>query len=254
MNRGMNRGMNCGMNREMSGEIRQACIQVDRPLSRTRRFRLLALPATAIVVVIAAAMAFAIFQPIRVLPRIKLAPAYSFVDQAGEKFTSESVRGALTLYTFSDSRCTAPCRSTSATLAALQDELGQTQAGALPLNFVTIFVDSGADPAAAKQTADAAVDPVGRYLVTGDSKEVKEVVGAGFGVYYGADQQGRFSVDPVFVLVDGWGIMRAVYRTPAPDIAILKRDLSLVAQEVRNSTGVNRYAYEAAHLFLCYPK
>ena len=64
----------------------------------------------------------------------------------------------------------------------------------------------------------------------------------------------RIPIDPVFALVDGWGVLRAVYRTATPDVEILKRDLRLVVQEVQNSTGVNRYAYEAAHLFLCYPK
>jgi protein SCO1/2 len=236
----------------MNSEIHHSSIGIDLWLPRRWWLWLLALP-------VAAVMAFAIFQPIRVLPRIGIAPAYSFVDQAGKKFTSEDARGALTLYTFSDSRCTAPCRSTSATLAAMQNELsGVAQQGAIPLNFITIFVDPGAKRA----TGAPAVDAATWHLLTGDSEEVKEVVGAGFDTYYGPDvgtddntgAQGRFRVDPVFVLVDGWGIVRAVYRTATPDSAILKRDLSLVIQEIRNSTGVNHYAYEAAHLFLCYPK
>jgi len=60
----------------------------------TRHLWLLALPVMAV-------MAFAIFQPIRVLPRIGIAPAYSLVDQEGNKFTSENVRGKLVLYTVS---------------------------------------------------------------------------------------------------------------------------------------------------------
>ena len=80
------------------------------------------------------------------------------------------------------------------------------------------------------------------------------MIGGGFSTYFNQDEKGNFTVDPVFVLVDGWGIQRAVYRTPTPDVETLQRDLRLVVQEARNSTGVNRYAYEAAHLFLCYPK
>src|SRR3954468_174662 len=124
----------------MKSEIRQSSAWVDLRLPPRLWLWLLALP-------VAAVMAFAIFQPIRVLPRISLAPAYSLIDQAGKKFTSESVRGKLVLYTFSDSRCTSPCRSTSAPLAAMQGALGQVQPGAIPLNFVTIFVDAAANPA-----------------------------------------------------------------------------------------------------------
>jgi len=31
------------------------------------------------------------------------------------------------------------------------------------------------------------------------------------------------------------------------------RDIALLTDEAKNSQGAARYAYEAAHLFLCYP-
>ncbi len=221
-------------------------------------------------------MAFAIFQPIRVLPRMSLAPGYSLIDQDGKQFTSESMRGSLVLYTFSHSQCSSPCVPTSATLAALQPELSEVQLGDIPLQFVTIFVDpEHATPEVLGTQAEMlGIDPERWHFVTGDATQLKQVIGSGFSTYYAPtdthddanadinadinanthDSSASFTVDPVFVLVDGWGIIRAVYRTPSPDSAIIQRDLGLVVQEIRNSTGVNRYAYEAAHLFLCYPK
>jgi protein SCO1/2 len=56
------------------------------------------------------------------------------------------------------------------------------------------------------------------------------------------------------MLVDGSGIIRAEYRTATPDMAIIERDINLLLEEAENIDGPSRYAYEAAHLFLCYPR
>jgi hypothetical protein len=53
--------------------------------------------------------------------------------------------------------------------------------------------------------------------------------------------------------VDSAGLIRAQYRTATPALATLQRDIELVASEAHNSQGALRYAYEAAHLFLCSP-
>jgi protein SCO1/2 len=48
--------------------------------------------------------------------------------------------------------------------------------------------------------------------------------------------------------------MRADYRTGALDPTILVRDVNLLVEEAANSDGIARLGYEAAHLFLCYPR
>jgi protein SCO1/2 len=52
-----------------------------------------------------AVLAFTIFQPIRVLPRLALAPGYLLVDQDGVRLTSEGVRGKLVVYTIGYTGC-----------------------------------------------------------------------------------------------------------------------------------------------------
>ena len=229
---------------------------IQQPISFAARRPRIRLWYLIFVLPIIAAMAFAIFQPIQVLPRISLAPGYSFIDHDGNRFTNEDLRGSLVLYTFTHSRCAAPCVSTSTTLTALQPALAEVDTGDIPLQFVSISVDPDHDtPSILRAYADSLGADTDRWhFVTGDANQLKNVIGAGFRTYYGEDSQGNLTVDPVFALVDGWGVLRAVYRTATPDVEILKRDLRLVVQEVQNSTGVNRYAYEAAHLFLCYPK
>jgi protein SCO1/2 len=201
-------------------------------------------------------MAFAVFQPIQVLPRISIAPAYNFIDQEGKQFTSDSMRGSVVLYTFSYSQCTAPCTSTGAALASMQREFSNVPMDNIPLQFVTFFVDPEvATPTRLRTMAESLeIEPENWHFVTGDAVRLKQAIGLGFSTYYAEETKGNFTVDPVFVLVDGLGLIRAVYRTPSPDIATIKRDLGLLTQEARDSRGVYRYAYEAAHLFLCYPK
>jgi protein SCO1/2 len=106
----------------------------------------------------------------------------------------------------------------------------------------------------AAHAAALGADPTTWHFVTGDLTQLKNVIGAGFSTYFNQEAGGDFTFDPVFVLVDGWGILRAVYRTPSPDPDIVTRDVRLIVQETNNSQGINRYAYEAAHLFSCYPR
>ena len=209
-----------------------------------------------IILPILAVIAFAVFQPILVVPRISLAPAYSFIDQNGARFTSEDMRGSLVLYSFTHADCVDPCVSTSASLAALRPALADVELDDIPLNFVTMVVDpAAAAPDVLQQLAATyQADADQWHFVSGDAAQLKNVIGAGFSTYYGPDANGKLIVDPVFVLVDGWGIVRATYRTPTLDAERLTRDLGLIIQEIRNSKGVNHYAYEAAHLFMCYPR
>ncbi|MFZ1400238.1 MAG: hypothetical protein WAS33_25265, partial [Candidatus Promineifilaceae bacterium] len=86
------------------------------------------------------------------------------------------------------------------------------------------------------------------------AKQLKSVIGGGFGVFYDVREDGRFKLDPAFFLVDGSGVIRAEYRTEEPDIDIIMRDFGLLAAEVDHSEGIYRFAYEAAHLFSCYPR
>jgi protein SCO1/2 len=213
---------------------------------------LVALPTLFVVGVIA----FATLQPVKVLPRLRPAPAFTVTDQAGQRLTNEDVRGQIVLYTFGATRCGPACEPGDAIMAAVQAEAARFSADGLNLLLVTMLFDAErASPAAAQAFAQArGADPARWRVVSGDPAGLKQTIGGGFEVYYAAKPDGEFTYEPALVLVDGLGIIRGEYRAQAQnlDAAIIVRQIEVLQNEVRNSAGANRLAYEAAHFFLCY--
>ncbi|MCS7039783.1 MAG: SCO family protein [Anaerolineae bacterium] len=225
------------------------------PTLRLRRWQgvLLALLA----VVLAALLVFVIVQPIKVLPRIRLAPGFALRTADGSLLTNESLRGRFVLYSFTYVGCQAhTCPETDAIMRAVQSHLRQGRIGEVPVSLVTIVLDPENATAAALQAYAGRVgaDPAIWHFVTGDPTTLKTVVGAGFEVFYEAQADGSYVFSPAMFLVDGWGIVRAAYRPVIhpPSADRILQHLNVLEREVRNSRGIARLGYEAAHLFLCY--
>ena len=127
----------------------------------------------------------------------------------------------------------------------------------IAVSFVTISIDPERDTPDVLKTygesfgADFAQ---WKFATTTNRELLKTVVGAGFETYYEDKGGGNFALDPGFVLVDGWGVIRSEYRyvTEVSDADRILRHLGVLAEEAHNSTGSAKLAYEAAHLFLCY--
>jgi protein SCO1/2 len=200
---------------------------------------------------------FAVFQPIKVLPRIGLAPGLGLIDQDGRALSNETLRGHIVLYNFTYSRCVSPCPQTMGVMKSVQEQLNTSfDNKGFRIRLLTLSFDPAHDtPPVLKEFAlRSGADRPRWWFVTGDELQLKYAIGGGFNVYYAPDAKGGFTFDPVFVLVDGWGVVRSEYRTASPGVDRILRDISLVIDEAVNSEGAARYAYEAAHLFLCYPK
>ncbi|MGD2059423.1 MAG: SCO family protein [Acidimicrobiia bacterium] len=205
--------------------------------------------------VLAAVMAFAIFEPVQVLPRIRVAPGFTLVDQTGATFTSEDGRGAVTLYTFLPVDCGDECGAVNETMTEVGRRVTATVdlAGA-EFRQVTVALDtSDPEELAAAALASGADGAVWRW-VGADEATLRDVVGEGFRVFYEETAEG-VEFDPVFVIVDGAGLVRGDYRyaTISSDADRLTRHISLLGEELRNSKGAASLVYEAAHIFLCYP-
>lgn len=209
------------------------------------------------VLLVLGVMAFAIFEPIQVLPRIRLAPGFSLVDHTGASLTSEDLRGEVVVYTFTYDNCVDPCAAPEPTIAELASRIGEVDMGDTPVRFVTISFDPERDDtqALASRARRFGADGTDWLYATPAADQVRNVVGAGFKTWFEERADGSFAFDPALILVDGWGIVRGEYRyqTLASDGDRILRHIGILGEELRNSHGANSIAYEAAHFFLCYP-
>lgn len=215
--------------------------------------------AIAALLLIGGPTAFAVIQPIQVVPRIRLAPGFSMVDENGNTLTSEDLRGSFVLYDFEYTRCPPPCGDLDTTMKEIQDRLGEVDLGDIPMRLVTISVDPDYDTPERLRTyaQRAGADPtIWTFATMNDKKLLKSVIGRGFETYYEHKDDGTIAVDPAFVLVDGWGTIRGEYhyRSTVPETDRILRHIGVLADEVHKSNGAATVAYEAAHLFLCYAK
>ncbi len=201
-----------------------------------------------LVVVFAAAMVFAFAQPIQVLPRIRLAPGYALVNDAGDSVTSEDARGAITLYTFVPADCGGDCADVHRTMSEVANRVTDgIDLGGAEFRAVTMVMNTDSDGAALMR-ADAS-DASGVWLAV-DGADLNNVVGLGF-----SRPTDPAFFTPGFAIVDGWGMIRGEYRysTLADDADKLVRHIDLLGSELRNDHGFASFVYEAAHAFQCYP-
>lgn len=206
-------------------------------------------------VVVVGVLAFALFEPIQVLPRMRIAPGFTLTDSSGALFTSDDTRGEVTLYTFLPADCGDVCVQTLETMQEVgQRVLSEVDLGGLGFRLATIVLD-GDRSDLDRLAREHSVEGVDWVFAGGDPEELARVVGDGFDVYFEEDESGNLAFDRVYTIVDSTGIIRGEYRyvTLTADEDRLIRHLSLLGDETRNSNGAASLAYEAAHLFLCYP-
>lgn len=198
---------------------------------------------------------FVVFQPITVLPRISLSPGFALVDQNNNQQTNEDMRGHITLYSFTYSGCEDDCINSTPLMEDVYAKVSQMDTGGIPVDLVTISIDPEDTPdklLAISQSLNA--DASNWHFLTGSEERVRWVIGGGFSTYYKQLDDGTYQIDPDMMLVDGAGWLRAEYRRGLPDFNIVMRDIGLLVEEAHNSDSATQYVYEAAHLFLCYPR
>jgi protein SCO1/2 len=231
------------------------------------------------ILLVAAIMAFNIFRPIQVLPRIGLGPGFGLTNLEGKKITNETMRGKITLYSFTYTNCDAACPGLMDKMQEVRDRSAELELGDVDFELVTITIDPERDTPErlAEYAATYGVTPnddpgsTPWHFVTGaDPELVKIMVSSGFELFHektsDSSDDYQFKFTPMAILIDGWGLIRAEYRqyeaterlsfsegTTDIDPDIILRDVGLVAQEANNSRGMAKSAYEAAHLFACYP-
>jgi protein SCO1/2 len=189
--------------------------------------------------IVISAFAFKIFQPIKVLPRMQLSPAFSLVDQDSARLTSEDLRGQFVLYTFAYTNCPEACTAINDTMKEVQSRLSEVELDGISVSFVTISMDPQRDtPEALNAYAQSinANTEQWKFATTTNETLLKTIIGSGFETYYEKKEDGSFAL--LSLWVDGWGIVRAEYRyTTEVSMQIASFATRCASEEVRNSKG-----------------
>lgn len=206
-----------------------------------------------VVIPVALALWFAIAQPVKVVPRIRAAPAFMLSNQEARWVSDEDLRGSMLLISFLYSRCGAACAPDEQQLNEVREALRASGRTPEQVRLVTISIDPTYDrPAVLGDYARRVSSEQEWLFLTGSADEVKQLVGGEFGIYYASGGSSPpESFDRQVVLIDGVGQLRAEYGANLDSARVL-RDVGLIETEM-SSSGAQRSVYEVAHLFLCYP-
>lgn len=197
-----------------------------------------------------------LFKPVKVLPYERQAPAYSLVDQNGETVSAGDLHGRIVLVNFMYTNCPTICPAMIDEMKLVADEAEHRGWLGDDLVLVTMTFDPERDTpeqmlAAARQ---AGADPDNWLWLTGDPVAVKRLVGGEFGVYFkrvDEEETYDFVLEPVFVLIDWAGNIRAEYRT-LPAAEQILRGTRLLVRE-KNAGALGSLLYRSAHLLHAYP-
>ncbi len=198
---------------------------------------------------------FVIARPVQVLPRISQAPAFMLTDQDGRWVSDADLRGSILLINFAHTRCGERCAAMERSLLTVVDSLRADGRLGTQVRLATITVDADGDTPDVLRAYAARLNVAAPewIFLTGSARELKQLIGGEYGVYYRVNGETVDLVDQRVVLVDETGLLRAEYDGARLDPAIILRDIGLVEQEA-NSSDAARPIYEAAHIFVCYPR
>ena len=141
----------------------------------------------------------------------------------------------------------------------VQQRMGEIDLRGQRLALVTISVDAAHDtPAVLQSYGQGLGADFSRWrFATAPPDRLKQIVGGGFEVFYEAAGE-EVQLSPTMILVDGWGIVRAVYhlRTTPPETERILRHIELLAEEVEQSQGIARRRLRSCASFslLCFVK
>lgn len=200
---------------------------------------------------------FAIGRPIQVLPRIQTTIPFEMSDQNGEVYRYPDRARPMNMYIVAATWDEAAIAKVEQLLQSVHAHLIDEGIEDL-LEIAWISPDPANDDIESLRSATTRIpilQTTGAPLLTAAPTAVRLAVGAGLGIYIRPPAEGetRASYEPGLALVDDVGYVRGRYGLTDLDERRLLRDISLLAAEVQ-AEGSEKALYQAAHLFLCYPR
>lgn len=150
------------------------------------------------------------------LPMLGQIPTFALTDQAGSPFTTDAMRGHVTVVDFIFTRCPSSCPRLTARMTALQGRLQSDKSDARLVSF-SVDPDDDTPPVLAAYAAKAHADARRWTFVTGPYNDVAAAVVLGFKISTAKITTGAGESDVThgdwFVLVDRTGAIRGYYPT-----------------------------------------
>ena len=162
------------------------------------------------------------------LPVIGEIPAFSLVDQDGDLFTLENVKGNVWLADFIFTTCSGPCPIMTERMGMVQHDLLDID----KLKFVSFTVNPDYDtPEVLKKYAQRFDADVGSWsFVTGKYDQIQELIVEGFKM---GDVEEIVFHSTRFALVDHEGNLRGYYSGTEPaEHEILTRDIQSLINDI----------------------
>ena len=162
------------------------------------------------------------------LPVIGEIPAFSLVDQDGDLFTLENVKGNVWLADFIFTTCSGPCPIMTERMGMVQHDLLDID----KLKFVSFTVNPDYDtPEVLKKYAQRFDADVGSWsFVTGKYEQIQELIVEGFKM---GDVEEIVFHSTRFALVDHEGNLRGYYSGTEPaEHEILTRDIQSLINDI----------------------
>jgi len=162
------------------------------------------------------------------LPVIGEIPAFSLVDQDGDLFTLENVKGNVWLADFIFTTCSGPCPIMTERMGMVQHDLHDID----KLKFVSFTVNPDYDtPEVLKKYAQRFDADVGSWsFVTGKYDQIQELIVEGFKM---GDVEEIVFHSTRFALVDHEGNLRGYYSGTEPaEHDILTRDIQSLINDI----------------------
>ncbi|HEY8416596.1 MAG TPA: hypothetical protein VIK93_01020 [Limnochordales bacterium] len=239
----------------------------------------LAVAGVVVLALVGGVLYFALGRPVQVLPRGQEVPAFNMTDHRGAMYAFPDRARPINVFVVA----AAWDEPAAAAIIPLLEDIDAlvAQGGWQDLVQVAwITPDPERDDVAAMAAlAERLPLPKGLdvALLTAAPVTTRLVVGGGFGIYVGTaqgspggaaqaspassgfpaaaaiEQWPPVTYEPALVLVDDLGYVRARYEVRRLSTSRLARDLGLLTKEMQ-ADGASRLVYEAAHLFLCYPR
>jgi protein SCO1/2 len=217
-----------------------------------------------IVIIVLVGMGTAVgITTLRRLPEVTAAPSYLLINQDSQPVSSADLRGKVVVYNFIYTSCETVCPAITGQMLQLQRQLAEDGLLGQDVVLVTITFDPERDTP--ERLADYArqmrAGSEGWLWLTGEPAEVKQLVGAEFGVYFEKVMSGdaghgdlasahpdlvEFVHDTTFTLVDEQGMIRAEYHE-FPDGGVMLDAITALVRE-KNARGVGRAVWRFADL------